>query len=640
LHLRFSPDGNHVLAQDDSGITVLSREPFVPRFRIETPDDTYFANFAPDSRSVVFYTDNLRVERWSVAEQKMEDVKEVVLLKGCLQTQLSPEGKFLACLSPDFHLNLIDVATGQSVWQKKNFYEPSYFSALLIWAALILRGEDSGDLNLGLIHMRFSPDSRYFAAGTYSTDTVEALELPSLTKLSLPDSLKKLIMNGFTFMGGDRLAGLNSGNVKKSAVVAFPSGQVLTELELWRDGMSAPTRGEYLIIRPIKDFAVGVIDINQKKITKASERAALDIFEPFFVAERRNGELGLYRMEKNEIVAVALLPDPQLGRLRVTELSPDLKWVAVSGRSRGGLWSLTNGQAKLSLRGFEGAFLGDEGHFFAEFPKYQEAERNVAKFNLASGEITPGPKIEAASAHQFGPYVFVTKPAKTNEKRANVEAVGEKIDAVDYRKNTVIELLDARTMTQLWSKHFPKETPRTWVSSVHGTLAQVWSVKAEAAKAEIKKDSRLSQQLATMKEKEGDYLVQIIDARNGNELGKLLIETGKGSFRLSNIFSTGDWVIVADSQNRVLTYSLKTGELKGRVFGSFATVSLPLNLLCVQNETGKLAVYDLTTLEKLDEMVFTSPLSMIRFSADGKRLFILTATQTAYTLDASAFGKK
>ena len=57
-----------------------------------------------------------------------------------------------------------------------------------------------------------------------------------------------------------------------------------------------------------------------------------------------------------------------------------------------------------------------------------------------------------------------------------------------------------------------------------------------------------------MKEKEGDYLVQVLDARNGNELGKLLIETGKGSFRLSSVMAAGDWVVVADTRNRVLVY--------------------------------------------------------------------------------------
>ena len=118
-----------------------------------------------------------------------------------------------------------------------------------------------------------------------------------------------------------------------------------------------------------------------------------------------------------------------------------------------------------------------------------------------------------------------------------------------------------------------------------------------------------------------------------------MIETGKGSFRLANVFAAGDWAIVSDTQNRILVYSLKTGELTGRVFGADATVSLVNKLLCVENEAGKLAIYDLETLTKLDEFVFSSPTSLLRFSADGRRLFVLTDNQSIYYFNVSALNK-
>jgi Tol biopolymer transport system component len=139
-----------------------------------------------------------------------------------------------------------------------------------------------------------------------------------------------------------------------------------------------------------------------------------------------------------------------------------------------------------------------------------------------------------------------------------------------------------------------------------------------------------------MHEKEGDYFLEILDLRNGAPLGKLLIETGKGSFRLSTVFAAGNWVIISDTQNRVLVYSLKTGEMKGRVFGSFATVSPVAGLLCVENESGQLTVYSLETMEKRDQFTFSSPVSLIRFSQDGRRLFVLTSNQVAYQLDVSS----
>lgn len=651
-HLRFSPDGNYVIAQDDAGITVLTREPFASLFRIDIQHDAYFANFTPDSKEIVFYTDNLRVVRWSVAEQRQLDVKEVVLLNGCLETELSPDGKLLACLDPRFDLSLIRVDTGETAWKKKEFYAPDWWRWLTIDYELRQRGEESTDLNLGLVNMRFSPDGHYFVAGYHGRlelgrlrvgDVAEVVDTGAMTKVSVSDSVKRLIAGGFAFLGNDRMAGVNRDNFKKSAVIRFPSGEVLTEIELWRKGMTAATQGDYLLIRPIKDYALGVMDINAKKLTKVNERAALDIYGPFFVAEMRNGQVGLYRLEKNELVATALLSNATLGRLQVAEVSPSLKWLVLSGRSRGGVWDLQKGEEVLSLRNFQGAHVSDDGYFFGDFPKTDEVDRNIAKFNLNNGEAVSGPKIESRSSRQYGQYLFTFKSAKAepapNPKTEEQEDKTQ-FNPDLYRHNTIFEMVDARTMVTLWSKAFPKETPRAWITPGHQTLALIWDVTADAAKAEINADPKLVQLLAKMKEKQGDYFLKILDAQTGNDIGKLLIETGKGSFRAANIFAAGDSVIITDTENRVLVYSLRTGEQKGRVFGGYATVSTVSGLLCVENEIGKVAVYDLDTLEKRDELNFSSPLKMLRFSEDGRRLFVLTSSQTIYFIDAAALAKR
>ena len=648
LNLRFSPDGAYLLAEDEAGINVLSREPFAVLFRINTDFDTYYANFSPDSKEIVFYSDNLRVERWSISEARQIDVKEIVVTKGCLQTRLSPDGKLLACLDTDFTLNLLNVGTGESVWRKKEFYAPDYWQYVRIYSALQLRGDDNTDLNLGLLHMRFSPDSRYFVAGyhgalyfgrTIRGDVAEALDTTTMTKVSIPDSIKRFIAGGFTFMGNDRIAAINRENFKKSGILKFPSGEVLTEMELWRPNMTAATRGDYLLIRPIKDYALGVMDLKTKTISKVNERAALDIYEPFFVAEMRNGQVGLYRLDKNEAVATAVVPSNSLGRLRVAEVSPDLKWLALSGRSRGGVWNLSKGEAALTLRNFQGGYVSDDGYFYGDFPKTEDVDRNIARFNLNNGDAVSGPKIEGNTSSQFGQYLFTIKPVKGNENPPKDAKEETNFDPKQYRRNVIVEVFDSRTMKSLWSQTFPREAPRVWLTPVNQTMALVSDVSSEAAKAEISSDPRLTQRLVQMKEKQGDYFLKVIDAQNGKEIGKLLIETGKGSFRASSIFAVGDSVLMTDNQNRVLVYSLKTGEIKGRVFGGYAAVSEPMKLLCVENERGKLAVYDLESMEKRDELSFPTRISMLRFSQDGRRLFVLSREQTVYLLDVSALAK-
>jgi len=532
-------------------------------------------------------------------------------------------------------LNLLDVASGQAVIHRREFFEPQWFHYYLLLAALNNHRLDNGDAGLNWLSMGFSPDGHYFIAGYEGRDHlaayrtlkhVEVLDLTTMNKVSVNDTVQKLVVGGFTFMGSDRLAGINIDDHNKSAVVTFPEGKLVSEFSI-RGSIEAPTRGEYLLIRPIKDYPLGVFDLKTKVIFKSNKQPALDIFDDLFVAEMRNGELGLYRMEKNQLNATTLLSNTSLGRLRVSYLSSDMKWLALSSRSRGGVWNLEKGDARLYLRGFRGAFLSDDGFFFGDFPKYETAERNVAKFNLASGEIVPGATIEAASARQVGPYLVVYKSAKANAK--------EDVVPREWRDLTLY-MLDARTMASLWSRTDPKEAPRIWVAPRYGTAVLVWGTGSDTAISEIKGDAELTRLSAGLKEKEGNYLLQVVDAKNGNSLGKLLIDTGKGSFHLANAFAAGDCVVVTDTQNRVLVYSLKNGEQRGRIFGGYATISLEAGLLCVENEVGKIALYSLDSFERRDEMVFSSPISMLQFSSDGRRLFVLTVNQTVYLLDVSS----
>jgi hypothetical protein len=325
----------------------------------------------------------------------------------------------------------------------------------------------------------------------------------------------------------------------------------------------------------------------------------------------------------------------------VAEVSPELKWLALSGHSRGGVWNLSKGEAALALRNFQGGYISDDGFFYGDFPKTEEVDRNIAKFNLNNGDAVSGPKIESNASYQYGQFLFTIKPAKGVEKPPKESSDDEEptLDPGLYSRNVIVEMFDSRTMKPLWSQTFPKEAPRVWITPVNQTLDLVWDVSAEAAKAEINSDPRLTQQLAQMKEKQGDYFLKIIDAQNGKEIGKLLIETGKGSFRASNIFAVGDSVLLTDNRNRVLVYSLKTGELKGRVFGAYAAVSEVSKLLCVENERGRLIVYDLESMEKRDEFGFPTRISMLRFDKTGRRLFVLTHEQTVYILDVAALAK-
>jgi Tol biopolymer transport system component len=58
-------------------------------------------------------------------------------------------------------------------------------------------------------------------------------------------------------------------------------------------------------------------------------------------------------------------------------------------------------------------------------------------------------------------------------------------------------------------------------------------------------------------------------------------------------------------------------------------------MLAIEREPGRLSIYDLASLTKRDELTFNASVEYAQFSADGKRLAILTEQQQVYVVDVS-----
>jgi hypothetical protein len=59
-------------------------------------------------------------------------------------------------------------------------------------------------------------------------------------------------------------------------------------------------------------------------------------------------------------------------------------------------------------------------------------------------------------------------------------------------------------------------------------------------------------------------------------------------------------------------------------------------LLALEKDARELDLYDLDSQQLRRRYVFSDPIALKRMSADGKRLLVLTASQTVYLLDTSA----
>jgi WD40 repeat protein len=609
-YLRFSPDGKYLLAQDESSVYVITREPLAAKFTIYAPD-AYAAVFTEDSQSIVFYTKTLRVETWSVPDEARTGTSEMVISSGCLQSELSPDGKYLACYSTDSNLAVYEVETGEQKFLKKDF---SQFTFMQYFWMLLAKALD--DDNFEYIHMHFSPDGRYFIAHGIP-DTLVALDLDGFRPFSLPRPIRELMWGSFTFVGPDKIAGADHINPKNSALLKFPSGEMVRRMAFGNTSVEAATDGRHVMVRPIKGHVLGVLDLETGFVPITLDRTGFDAYGDTFAHERTDGDIAINALKDAKEIARVKLPIGQLGFLRAAGVSPDLRWLAISKRSRGGLWDLSTGQRVFYTRGFNGAAISPQGMVDADFAKYDESKRQMARMDPVRHTLSQGREIGDEEVWQFGAVLLHTTRREKEQWKT---------------RNLSIEAIDVTSNRALWTRDFPKEAPRFLSSRGEGNLVFSWPANSDGAKLEISTVAQLSQRWPKPDAGPDDYFLEVVEPSTGKLLGATMVRTAKRAFRLESAESSGGWLVAEDSTNRLLVYSLTSGEQTGMLFGRRPVISPGSSLLAAENERGQLSLFDLNTLVRKEKYFFTSPIAFTYFAPDNQRLFVLTGDQTAYFL--------
>ena len=608
-HLRFSLDGAYLLAQDDAGIAILSRAPFRFLFRIEAPDASEAA-FSPDSSRVVFMTADRRVETWSVSERRQEQRLDPLRQRSCRQVAVANTASVIACYD-GAHVTLLDVPSGSVLLERKEVGRPVFLDWVLsMLVSSIIDGWPD------LIPMGFSADGRYFVAG--GTDEGFVYDLTSRTILPLAESVRRQIGGGFA-LAGDRLAVVNRDDPAKSAIVSLPDGAVVQPFSMVRNArLSAPARSPLLLVRPFQKFAVAVMDPVKSQIVKGTENPAIDIHGDTFVLERGSGELGLYDVASNQLRTSAALPAGPLGRIRASAISNDLRWLAFAERSRGGVYDLATGTQVTPVRGFRGAWIDPDGALFVDLPESRQETRRIVQLDPVrrDGRLVT----ELASSTELTHFVGGSLVILKNILRDSVPR-GISVEARDVRGES------------RWSKSFPLGRFGAFTDHAGSSLVLAWPAESEHARNEARRAPALRSQFNYLRQTDGDYFVQILDSNTGATRGAFFVETTMGSFQITKAAAAGDWLLVEDSANRTRVYALATGEPRGRVFGTNAIANRAATLLAVENGAGRIILYALPTLERKQDLTFSAPVGAMSFSADGKRLFVLTSDQTAFVLD-------
>jgi len=547
---------------------------------------------------------------------------------------------------------IIDTKTGKKVWEDADFYRISFFE-LISW---VTNPRDSG--NGTFFRIEFTPDSRYamfsrsdlfrfrFVGGGVfekSDDTAKAIDLLAMKSVDLEGTIKKIAAAPYLFLDSERVLG-KPGDAESAGIFSFPTGKRLSQFVFGGREVTRTGNPDYVLVKPLIQSRLGIFDVKKGVLLSGLNKADAAIYGDLMAFEGASGEIILRESKYNEDdkafdgkdIGTITVPANAIGRLRAADVSDNFEWIALSTTTIGGLWQVTSGERKVTSRGFRGALAGDDGGAIGHFPKLREEQQTIALMNPANNQVLPIREVSERGARQYGRFVLTrtsrgTKKEKEEKPRpAGAEEVEDNSDLI---RNVRFAIKDIIRNEVIWTRDFDDRAPEYSFDQYSGRLILYWAPTSEGAKALQKQFPELKPKVDALGSKEGDYILEVIDAFSQKTIGVLPLETGKRSFDVGNGLSEGDWLVVNDNADRILVYSLKEGVLKHRFFGAHAAINPARNYVAVENFPGEINLYDLESGESRGRLIFNSGAAFVRFNLAGDKLFVLSDTQSAYAFD-------
>ena len=626
-HLRFSPDGRYIMAQDEGGIDVADRASLKMLFRIDAPNAD-MARFSPNSKELAFTDGKLRAERWDLATQKRISVHELIVPEGCHQHELATDARTLFCVSLKNEgvnftvgLKLIDIESGNALFEKPKFATVAsmdYYRYISILSDLL-----SGS---NLINTAFSPDGR-FVVGLFN-GTHFAYDLSLHQPVKLEGKFKETYQPLIAFVANDRLAIRGSFDDKgytDLTIYSFPEGRKLDAIKIGDQQFAATTQDGTISMSPLKDYNKGIYDLQNHKMLVATKMADVDIWNNLDVSEDALGQLRVEEAStgKAEKIARQMAPLPFL---QTSAISPDGKYIAFSLRNRLGIWDAESGKQLSILRPYSSAWYTDQGTLLGICPKYatwEKAEMAVMpdgkkpgsflKYDLGSFE-----KEDLWQSHTVE--LHLKALGKNKEMGHNVE-------------------LEARSLVghkELWKMSFLHERPAIWNTEDERILLG-WDLDSDAAKEQIKASSNLQNEANALSNRKKGLLLSTLDGESGRIYQSVVIPEadlthGWNDERWARV--SGMFVLVHGEHDNTAIYQLEDGKKVGEFFGSVLSTNASTGLAVAINRDEELMLIDERTGKELRHMHLGSPVRTARILLTSQpQLLVLTADQKLHHID-------
>jgi WD40 repeat protein len=612
-NVKFSPNGKFLLAQDQSSIYVLDREPFALRFRIDA-DGALPAAFSPDSQSVSFATLGLHVEQWSVAEKRLLSAREMLTRKSCYDPRLSGDARTLVCVEPDpesgnFGLAMLDTSTSEVLWEKKNWLTPSYGLAINLLVA-----REVGDRNPFFLSST-SPDGNVLLFGGSGDKT--AFDFKQRTVVKTGGNIRGEITGPYAFIGNDKIAGANNFDRASSAVYSFPEGGKIQKVSMpFANVLSVTNAGTdmQLVVTGLKDDQIGIEDFANPKSMVVLKARAADEYNGTIVAESRGGALVLGDTKNLDPKSQKYvnLPTSKLSGYTVAALSPDGKYLAVSTNHLGAIWNVATGKQLGLIHGFTDAAWTEQNTLYVDIPKEGEVERHIAQISMTE-------KILKNLSYKVTPEAHMRYGRLTDWK------MDEK------KKSWILSMYDPATDQALWSHTFPEKYFR-YTSSYGGRdLIFNFELNSNSAKDALKSNATLAAEVQTVSDKKSARLIQILDGNTGAEVGSLIVELPPNFAGTDGFNRVGDTLYVEGVDGRTSVYSIATGKKDREFTGLVRALDPGTGRIFSATRLGEGVVYDPAGNE-LARYQVGEPIRYALFRDRATIITILTANQRVMTM--------
>ena len=636
--IHYSPDGNYLFVQDPAGVLLFSRNPLQLVTYIDAPR-SYPARFSPDSKTLTLLTFDLFLSRWRVADGKQIEALSLTIPDGCLSATISPGADLLACSTPDMQLAIYRLADARKVFSSSIRNVSFGFAGVPIpldsttdFSApfgFFLSNSINRIANRGLFHLPvwFSPDGKFLVAGDDSNSL--RVNLSNFTKESFSSPLHKRMyaINGLA--PDDRALLLDRVKAEPPSVVSFSTGHVISSFPGPADSAQLCTNPRFAIFRSDSDSSIQLGDLNSTKTTLVPDGLAADVFGSEVAVLKRNGTVLFFKYGESKSFAGVRLPLDSLPPLHAAAVDSALSTLALSVDGTGGSYDVASGKLLLEHKAFVGAQFLDRRHPLLLGPRRIRTPQQILRgdFDAHSSETSWTAQSEAE---------ILPGEARFLEYSVSNE-FGRGMLVVLDRSGVAFTLrgLDPASGAQSWRAKFDAEIPIPFSDPQGSRFVLGWRAKTQRARSAVKNNPSILDAFKHSKRMEQDSVFEAFDTISGKSLGGVFVQFGDGPVNFSSAFSVGDFIFLVKDDIRVTVISLRDGKIIVRAKGFQPSTSAQSNLLALDEGMGRLGIYDLLTGQKIEEQFFGDNLAYKHFSADGKKLLVLTSHQEVFVLDMS-----